>query len=101
MSNAIENHRGKFVTIPEGEYHGVYELMRTLHQVAPPERGEVEKCSCCAEPMIPIFDVVQQGFWIDHFKTYFACIPCKKAELFEYELSRIEPVKTKKAKKAK
>jgi hypothetical protein len=99
--NSIKKHTRKFVVIPDGNYHGVYELTRTLKQVAPPEHGEVKKCQCCAGPMKPALDVIQQGFWDDSFNTYFVCLPCKKAELFTYTLSRIEPKFEKKVRKAK
>lgn len=88
--NAIEKHKGKFVIIPTGEHHGVYELMRTLNQIAPPEKGEIEKCPCCNQPMLAVFDVMQSGFWEDEYWVYFACLPCKKAECFNYSISRIE-----------
>jgi len=43
--------------------------------------------------MKPVMDILQMGFWDDHYVTFLVCNGCYKAVEYDYDLSRIEPVK--------
>lgn len=90
----------KFVTIIHPNFPGLYELAATLEQVPNPNELSNLNCPCCQQRMTPVFDVQQMGFWNDHYQTYFACRPCLKVVVFEYDLSRIETTTKRRAKKA-
>lgn len=92
-------HTNKFVTVPVGEYHGVYELTAVKEMLPPDQINHRPMCLCCQQQMVAVFDVLQMGFWQDHCNTYFACPSCKKAIQYVYDLSRIEPT-PKRAKKS-
>lgn len=90
----------KFVTMPNSDFPGVYELQEDKFQI--PNPGELTNlnCDCCHKRMKPAFDVQQMGFWQDHFETYFACRDCLKVVRFVYDLSRIEET-TRRGRKAR
>lgn len=91
----------KFVTIPNSNYPGLYELQEERFEIPDPNSPTALKCPCCHEALTPVFDIQQLGFWQDHYQTWFVCKPCFKAVKFTYDLSRIEPVgKRSKARKA-
>ena len=92
---------GKFIILPQtGEIHGVYQLTETVDGVPQAIGHDHAPCKCCGKPMHPVLDVLQMGFWDDNYKTYLVCDDCFKAVEYNYQLSRIEPVKksTKKVK---
>lgn len=90
-------HRGAFVTIPFVEFRGVYQLNYTFDTVPPMDAAQGPACDCCRQPQRAAFDVMQMGFWDDSYQTYFICPSCKTASVYKYKLSRIEPVKERKA----
>lgn len=90
----------KFVTIPNADFPGLYELQEDKFQIPNPGDLTNLNCPCCNQRMKPVFDVQQMGFWQDHFETYFACKPCLKVQRFVYDLSRIEQ-STKRGRKVK
>lgn len=87
--NSRKVHKDKFINLL-GARPGRYELLVTYEQVATPEPDEVFKCERCAEPMLPAFDVVQEGFWEDQFSTWFVCVNCNAAVRFDYSFPRVE-----------
>jgi hypothetical protein len=90
----------KFITIPNSEFPGLYELQEPKYQVPNPSELTNLNCPCCSARMSPVFDIQQLGFWQDHYKTYFACRPCLKVVVFEYDLSRVEVKRERKSRKA-
>lgn len=47
-------------------------------------------CKCCHEPMSPVIDITQYGFFEDKFILLFTCHACGKAFWYSYVLSTIE-----------
>jgi len=90
----------KFVTIPNSDFPGLYELKAVKEQIPNPGKLTNLNCPCCDKRMVPVFDVQQQGFWQDHYQTWFVCKPCMAVVLFEYDLSRVEVNRERKSRKA-
>lgn len=76
-----------------------FRVIEELHHEPPEATSFLTECPSCKQRMIPVFDTQQMGFWQDSYKTYFACRDCRTAIVYVYELSRIEPVATKRQKK--
>lgn len=47
-------------------------------------------CKCCREPMKPIIDITQYGFFEDKFILLFACHACGKAFWYSYALGTVQ-----------
>jgi len=97
-----KKHSGRFIILPQtGEQHGVYELTETIDGVPQVIGHDHALCKCCCKPMHPVLDILQMGFWDDAYKTYLVCDDCLKAVEYNYQLSRIEPVKGRARKETK
>lgn len=74
-----------YLRIESGKFAGVW-TVKPLPKIASYRKGI--KCPQCGRCARAALDLIQWGFWDDHYTTYFVCRECAVAYQFDYDVRR-------------
>lgn len=68
----------------------LYQLLDVCARLPSGLDGDDPICPQCGKRLAAAIDIIQMGFFDDHYETWLVCLKCRVALKFVYTLSRIE-----------